>query len=140
MLGREADLFALVVAAAIVGILVTAPSLATSPWETVPSGEAGFVEHIGPMQSGLTREQQRAREADEFKSMSARGRQWNQLLATYQTVGPAAPAVLGSDAGTQPMTRQQVRAREAKEFDEMAAKGYRWNQLLSTYQYVGKPR
>jgi hypothetical protein len=128
------------VAAAIVGIFAAAPLLAAGPWETVPSGEAGFVEHIGPMQSGMTREQHRAREAEEFKTMSARGRQWNQLLFTYQTVGPAAPTVLGSGTGPQPMTRDQFRAKEAKEFEEMAAKGYRWNQLLGTYQYVGKPR
>jgi hypothetical protein len=128
------------VAAAIVGILATAPSLAADPWEAVPSGEAGFVEHIGPMKSGLTREQHRAREADEFKTMATRGRQWNQLLATYLTVAPPAPAALGSGTGAQPMTREQFRAKEAKEFEEMAAKGYRWNQLLGTYQYVGKPR
>ena len=127
-------------AAAIAAAVLSGPLLAAGPWEMVPSGEAGFVEHIGPMQSGLTREQHRAREAEEFKAMAARGQRWNQLLATYQTVGPAAPTALGSGTGAPGMTREQFKAREAKEFEEMAAKGYRWNQLLGTYQYVGTPR
>jgi hypothetical protein len=128
------------VAAIVLGTFATGPLLAAGPWEMVPSGEAGFVEHIGPMQSGLTRAEHRAREAAEFQTMAGRGQRWNQLLVTYQRVGPAAPTALGSGTGAQAMTREEFRAKEAKEFEEMAAKGYRWNQLLGTYQYVGPPR
>jgi hypothetical protein len=64
--------------------------------ELLPTGEAGTIQsdrrpgaqgRSFSAQTGMSREEFRAREAEEFRQMRTKGYVWNQYLGAYQFVG-----------------------------------------------------